>query len=302
MARRGGSILDDLISLPWWVSVACAAVAYVVLRFILPGSIPAGPTTSANYALKGILGGVSSMAPLVAFVLLIPAPIAALRQWRERRLLDRQEGLATIRALSWARFETLVGEAYRRQGYTVSRPSGNGGPDGGVDLILKKDGATVLVQCKQWKAWRVGVPVIREMFGVLTARKAQRIIIVTSGHFTEEARGFARGKSIDLVDGPQLADLIRAVQASPASVPPPAQSHAPVTHAASLRAAMLSPTASEEDKALAPPAAGPTRTCPKCGAAMVLRTAKQGPSAGQQFWGCANFPRCRATEAVKEAR
>ncbi len=34
--------------------------------------------------------------------------------------------------------------------------------------------------------------------------------------------------------------------------------------------------------------------CPKCGSEMVLRTAKRGDNQGQQFWGCPNFPRCRA--------
>ena len=77
-----------------------------------------------------------------------------------------------------------MAEAYRRHGYAVSRPSGKGDPDGGVDLILKKDGSTIVVQCKQWKAWKVGVPIVREVFGVLTARKAQRAIIVTSGIFS----------------------------------------------------------------------------------------------------------------------
>jgi restriction system protein len=270
MGRRGGSILEDLISLPWWVSVACAAAAFITLRFIVPVFLPAGPATSANYALKGILGGVSSMAPLLALVLLIPAPIAALRQWRERRLLDSQEGLATIRALSWERFETLVGEAYRRQGYAVSRLSADGGPDGGVDLILKKDGATVLVQCKQWKAWKVGVPVVREMFGVMTAQKAHHAFIVTSGTFTPEARAFAAGKPIDLIGGPQLAYLIRAVQA----IPTPMRSQP------------------------AQPTAAFNKTCPQCGAAMVLRTAKHGSSAGQQFWGCSRFPQCKGTESL----
>ena len=33
--------------------------------------------------------------------------------------------------------------------------------------------------------------------------------------------------------------------------------------------------------------------CPKCGVPMVLRTAKQGKRAGQSFYGCVNFPRCR---------
>lgn len=33
--------------------------------------------------------------------------------------------------------------------------------------------------------------------------------------------------------------------------------------------------------------------CPKCGAPMVLRTARSGAHAGGTFWGCRNFPQCR---------
>lgn len=33
--------------------------------------------------------------------------------------------------------------------------------------------------------------------------------------------------------------------------------------------------------------------CPRCGAALVLRTASKGVNAGKQFYGCANFPKCR---------
>lgn len=36
--------------------------------------------------------------------------------------------------------------------------------------------------------------------------------------------------------------------------------------------------------------------CPKCGGALVQRTAKSGPKTGEPFWGCANFPRCRYTQ------
>ena len=33
--------------------------------------------------------------------------------------------------------------------------------------------------------------------------------------------------------------------------------------------------------------------CPLCGKPMVLRTAKTGKNAGQQFWGCSGYPECR---------
>jgi predicted RNA-binding Zn-ribbon protein involved in translation (DUF1610 family) len=40
---------------------------------------------------------------------------------------------------------------------------------------------------------------------------------------------------------------------------------------------------------------GSTTTCPKCGSALVLRTAKSGANAGGRFFGCSGFPRCRHT-------
>ena len=33
--------------------------------------------------------------------------------------------------------------------------------------------------------------------------------------------------------------------------------------------------------------------CPRCGAALILRTAKRGVNAGNQFYGCSNYPTCK---------
>lgn len=38
------------------------------------------------------------------------------------------------------------------------------------------------------------------------------------------------------------------------------------------------------------------RRCPKCGSALVMREVKSGPKAGQRFWGCSAFPRCRVVQ------
>ena len=40
------------------------------------------------------------------------------------------------------------------------------------------------------------------------------------------------------------------------------------------------------------------RLCPRCGSALVLRTAKKGSRAGQRFWGCSAFPKCRAMQNI----
>ncbi|WFB36959.1 NERD domain-containing protein [Kiritimatiellota bacterium B12222] len=44
--------------------------------------------------------------------------------------------------------------------------------------------------------------------------------------------------------------------------------------------------------------ANETPPCPKCGDKMTLRTAKKGPKAGQQFYGCSRFPKCRGTVQI----
>lgn len=44
----------------------------------------------------------------------------------------------------------------------------------------------------------------------------------------------------------------------------------------------------------------PERLCPQCGARLVLRTARRGENAGNQFWGCSSFPKCRFTENIRK--
>lgn len=39
-----------------------------------------------------------------------------------------------------------------------------------------------------------------------------------------------------------------------------------------------------------------TTTCPKCGSALAVRTAKSGPNAESKFYGCTAYPKCRHTK------
>jgi restriction system protein len=43
-----------------------------------------------------------------------------------------------------------------------------------------------------------------------------------------------------------------------------------------------------------------TTVCPRCGQALVLRTAKAGAHAGSRFYGCAGYPRCKFTAPNKD--
>ena len=216
------------------------------------------------------------------------AGLSAILAAKKRELLDSQRGLESLRALSWQQFEWMVGEAYRRQGYSVEE-SLAGGADGGIDLILRKDDQASLVQCKRWKTQSVGASVIREMFGLLAHHRADRVIVVTSGRFTSEAVAFADSKPIVLIDGPALLNLVQAVQVAP-KTPQSTLSAAPAS--ATVSFATNTPEIPGPDASVSPVFAS-EMDCPTCGASMIKRTAKRGSNAGNAFWGCSNYPSCR---------
>lgn len=267
MPRRNESFGEMLIKLPWWVSTTLAVIAFAAIRWGMP--MWAGDENSRQILAKAVV-------PLAPLALILFGGLAVCSFWlskRNGRLVDDQTSLESLRATSWKDFEYLVAEAFRRQGYQIDY-SLRGGADGGFDLILKRDGRKALVQCKQWKTWSVGAPVIREMFGLMTAEKADEAIIVTTGGFTRDAKDFASGKPIRLIDGPQLLVLVQSVQSEKQS-----------------RRPEVAPTVE------------PVPPCPLCGKRMVLRTARRGNNAGNQFWGCSSYPACKGirelTVAVK---
>lgn len=258
--RNRSSVGDLLVMAPWWISAGLAVLSFTALRWLLPGLV--GP----NAFVRALADGGARLAwfPALFFGLLSVASLV-LRK-KKAALVDLQQDLESLRGLGWKEFEWLVGEAYRRQGYVIDESLG-GGPDGGVDVALRRNGETTLVQCKQWRAKSVGVPVVRELFGVMTAEKAQHAVVITSGDFTREASAFAEGKPITLVDGPHLLELVRAVQRRP----------------------------STETEMLVEQRSSSIPTCPRCGNPMVLRTAKRGAKAGKSFWGCSTYPACTGT-------
>jgi restriction system protein len=278
MPRRQQSILEetsDLLKLtPSWLGPLLAVTAFIFFRFVIPLLVPdneaAVAVSSFTRQIMAMLAWVAAGAVLLLWVM------AEVWKLFNRRLLDGQADLASIKNISWQEFEHLVSEAYRRKGY-LAEVVGNAGGDGGVDIQLTGPGETVLVQCKQWRAFKVGVTIVREMLGVVVSQRASRGIIVTSGRFTQEARDFAKATpTIQLVDGPALFELIRVVQKSPAIQ----KAHEGASSARSVVSAAQSPR------------------CPSCGAEMVLRTARKGTNAGSQFWGCPKYPGCRGTRQI----
>lgn len=262
MGRKKGNLIDALAALPWPVGVVFGIGGFVFVRFGLPALLHGNRFAQAFEPMATL------MSWFALAVGLLGAAMSWIGHWQRRRLLDTQNGLDSIAALGWRPFEQLVGEAFRRRGYTVEE-TGLGGADGGIDLILRKGGRRVLVQCKQWRRRRVPVNVVREMYGLLAHHSADAVKIACVGAFTRDAARFAQGKPIELIGGEELMRMIRAVQTAPAQPARPVEIVAPA------------PTASD-------PVASPD--CPRCGQAMVERRNRR---TGDRFWGCFAFPACR---------
>lgn len=278
MARKKTSPLEDLMEiaaqLPWKVGVALAVIAYLILHYFAtraqlttnPAELKALGKTVGDSVVHGVWTMLASVLQyLVPLAFVLGSYVSYSRRRRQGELHNRvaaDSSLDALEKMSWLEFEGLVAEAFRRQGYQVVERGGDG-PDGGVDLELHQGGDKYLVQCKQWKAMKVGVDTVRELFGVMTAERAVGAFVVTSGTFTEGAKDFAAGRAITLFDSRKLRSMIGSV--SPASPNP-------------------LPNESRESDVPA---------CPKCGNQMVRRTAKKGSMAGNSFWGCSRYPDCK---------
>ena len=68
----------------------------------------------------------------------------------------------------------------------------------------------------------------------------------------------------------------------------------------------ISPVNNSAQQTAASNASAPQNTappvCPRCGSPLVLRTAKKGANAGNQFYGCSNFPKCRYTNNIENRK
>ena len=169
-------------------------------------------------------------------------------------------------AIEWRRFEAVVEALFAQAGFETRAQTH--GADGGVDVWLHSrhaGGAPVgVVQCKHWQGKPVPVSAMREFFGVMASHGLKRGTYATTSRFTSEALAFANANGINAQDGDGLLKLIAA--------------RTPEQQAALLATAF-------EGEYWRP-------TCASCGVKMAERTAR---GTGKRFWGCVNFPRCKAT-------
>jgi restriction system protein len=108
-------------------------------------------------------------------------------------MLKKQPELAW--KLPSRKFEEIVAEILDKQGYDVSLTPASG--DGGFDIYAaRKDGLgkfLYLVECKRYvPPHKVGVEIVRALYGVIQIQRATAGAIVTTSFFTAGAKEFQR--------------------------------------------------------------------------------------------------------------
>jgi restriction system protein len=183
-------------------------------------------------------------------------------QLREPIIETKEWTLKLIQDLEWKRFEELCVAIYNEKG--IRAETTDLGADGGIDIKLYQADASepsAIAQCKAWRG-KVGVKPIREFLGVMTHERISKGYYLTPSGFTDEAKEISKTNGLTLFSGDMIFMMLKRLSQE------------------------------SQDKLLAMITEGDytTPSCAKCGTKMIRRKGKQG-----DFWGCANYPKCRQT-------
>ena len=177
---------------------------------------------------------------------------------------------AFLKSLEWKRYEDVCMEYLRIKNCDANVTCT--GADGGIDIkVSDKNGNMLAIgQCKAWNK-PIGVNLIRELYGVMASERIRVGVFLTTSIFSKDAIEFAKNKTILLIDADEFVKLINGLDV--------------------ISKKRIDHLATEGDYT--------TPTCVNCNVKMVKRVVKKGTNAGNEFWGCINYPKCNKTMHVK---
>jgi HJR/Mrr/RecB family endonuclease len=163
-------------------------------------------------ALEAVGDGVVTLSPLLT----LPSDEEVLHFANRVReiLADKTATRADLLALSPRQFEELIAEIWDRFGFEVELTAQT--RDGGRDIIAVKKSAEAnyrfLIECKRYRPdLKVGVELIRALYGVKVDEKATKAILATTSTFTADAKRFLQNHLWEL-DGKDHEDVLAWIQ------------------------------------------------------------------------------------------
>ena len=181
MQMAKNSLFAILLRSPWWISFVVAAGLIAALRLVLP----------------------DMYAAFAALPFMVIGAYAGWQQLRAPSAAAVARKLAALRAMSGEEFSGALEQAFRRDGYTVTRLDAQA-----ADLELTRSGRCSLVACKRWKATRTGIEPLRELHAARRKREAHECIYISAGEITDNALAYSVEKNVRLLHGVELAKLL----------------------------------------------------------------------------------------------
>lgn len=185
------SLFAVLLRSPWWISLLIAVLLGLVASALLP----------ADYRVAGAVSG---------FPFAVIAAIAAQRQWRLPSAARVQQTQLATSAMAWPAFAALLQQSFQRNGFTVQPGKGDA-----VDLVVQRQGRTMLVCARRWKSARIGVETLRALQAAREAAEAPQALCICLGELTDNARPYAAEHGITVWQAPDLALALRGMSLPP---------------------------------------------------------------------------------------
>lgn len=135
--------------------------------------------------------------------------------------------------------------------------------DYGADIVLNKNGSTIVVQAKRWDS-KVGIEAVQQIIGAKGYYKANTCKVVTNNYFTANAKNLAVSSNVELWDRTKLLEIMSKSNGSNIAKD--------ITKEVNLN-----------------------KRCPKCGSELIMKNGKYG-----DFLGCINYPKCKYTRNINK--
>lgn len=106
-------------------------------------------------------------------------------------------------------FEDLIAKLMEKMGFVTQERKLS--CDGGIDILAENFEPILqgkyVIQCKR-QSKKVDEHIIRDLYGVVHSKNANKGILITNSTFTDSALNFAQNKQLELVDGEKLHALL----------------------------------------------------------------------------------------------
>ena len=185
------SLFALLLRSPWWVSLAIAAGMGVAAMALLPAD------------LRGV-------ALFSGFPFVVLSAMAAWKQWHVPNAARVEQTRQAVAAMAWPAFSRLLEDAFKRDGYSVQRGSGDA-----VDFVLERQGRRMVVSARRWKSARTGLEALRALQSARETAEAADALCIGLGALTDSARPFAAEHRIAVWQAPEIAQALRGVPLAP---------------------------------------------------------------------------------------